>query len=341
MPLSRRDFLRQTLLAAAVLPAPLARRAFARTTHWGPEFSGNPILKGWYADPEARIFEGKYWIFPTYSAPYDQQVFLDAFSSPDLVHWTKHPRVLDVANVSWAKRAVWAPSIVRKDGWYYLFFGANDIQNDHQLGGMGVARARHPAGPFRDELGHPLIDKFHNGAQPIDPFVFTDVDGTHYLIYGGWRHCNIAKLNADFTGFVPFDDGTTFKEITPRGYVEGSWMFVKDGKYYFMWSEGAWTGPNYAVAYATGSSPLGPFERIGKILQQDPHVATGAGHHSVLHAPDSSRWYIVYHRRPLGDHDRNHRVVCIDLMKFDANGGILPVVLTTTGVERDVLAEMR
>ena len=93
---------------------------------------------------------------------------MDAFSSKDLVTWEKHPRVLDVADVSWAKRAVWAPSIVEKDGWYYLFFGANDIQNDQQIGGIGVARARRPDGPFKDYLGKPLIDKFHNGAQPID-----------------------------------------------------------------------------------------------------------------------------------------------------------------------------
>jgi beta-xylosidase len=61
---------------------------------------------------------GRYWVYPTYSAPYDQQTFLDAFSSRDLVTWTKHPRVLDTTNVSWARRAVWAPSVIRKDGWY-------------------------------------------------------------------------------------------------------------------------------------------------------------------------------------------------------------------------------
>jgi beta-xylosidase len=301
--------------------------------------SGNPILPGWYADPEAHVFGDEYWIYPTYSAPYGEQTFLDAFSSRDLTTWTKHPRILDTERVTWATRAVWAPSIVQgpssgpgMPGPYYLFFGANDIQNDRQVGGIGVARASRPDGPFTDHLGHPLVDKFHNGAQPIDPFVFKDTDGTFYLIYGGWRHCNIAKLNADFTGFVPFSDGTIFKEITPAGYVEGSFMFVKDGKYYFMWSEGGWTGPNYAVAYAIGSSPLGPFERAGRILQQDPTVATGAGHHSVLHAPGSNNWYIVYHRRPLGETDRNHRVVCIDLLKFDARGAILPVTITKDGV---------
>ena len=297
--------------------------------------SGNPIIEGWYADPEVRVFNQQYWIYPTYSAPYNEQLFMDAFSSTDLVTWVKHPRVLDKVNVKWATRAMWAPSIVERDGWYYLFFGANDIQNDQQVGGIGVARSRRPEGPFEDYLGKPLVDRFHNGAQPIDQYVFKDQDGTYYLIYGGWRHCNIARLNADFTGFVPFADGTTFKEITPNGYVEGAFMFVKDGKYYFMWSEGGWTGPNYAVAFAIGTSPHGPFERVAKILQQDPNVATGAGHHSILQAPRSGKWYIVYHRRPLGETDRNHRVVCIDELKFDEKGGILPVVITKEGVARD------
>jgi beta-xylosidase len=260
---------------------------------------------------------------------------MDAFSSKDLITWTKHARVLDTANVKWARRAVWAPSIIEKDGWYYLFFGANDIQNDQQTGGIGVARARTPAGPFKDYLGKPLIDRFHNGAQPIDQMVFRDPkDGAYYIVYGGWRHCNIARLNDDFTGFVPFLDGTVFKEITPAGYVEGAFMLPKDGRYYFMWSEGGWTGPNYAVAYAVGDSPFGPFERVGKILQQDSTVATGAGHHSVIRSP-SNRWYIVYHRRPLGETDRDHRVVSIDELRFDERGMILPVRITREGVPMD------
>ena len=296
-----------------------------------------PVFPGWYADPEAHVFAGEYWIYPTYSAPYDEQTFMDAFSSSDLVTWKKHPRILDVANVSWAKRAVWAPSVVEKDGWYYIFFGANDIQKDSETGGIGVARAKQPDGPFQDLLGHPLIDAFHNGAQPIDPFVFKDRDGAWYIVYGGWKHCNIARLKDDFTAIVPLADGTLYKEITPEGYVEGPYVLQKDGKYYFMWSEGGWTGPNYAVAYAIGSSPFGPFKRIGKILEQDPTVATGAGHHSVLRSPSSGKWYIVYHRRPLGERDANHRVVCIDEMRFDDKGLIVPVTITKEGVPRDPL----
>lgn len=302
------------------------------------ETSGNPLFKGWYADPEGIIFGKEYWIYPTFSAPYNKQVFFDAFSSPDLIHWTKHSTILDTARVKWAKRAMWAPSIIEKGGKYYLFFGANDIQSDKEKGGIGVAVANHPAGPFTDYLGKPLIDKFYNGAQPIDQFVYKD-GNNYYLIYGGWRHCNIAKLKNDFTGFVPFEDGSTFKEITPENYVEGPFMFKKNGKYYFMWSEGGWTGPNYSVAYAIADSPFGPFKRVGKILQQDPKVATGAGHHSVIHHEKDDAWYIVYHRRPLGETDGNARVTCMDQLFFDENGLIKPVIITNEGVEKRILGK--
>ena len=324
--------------------------------------AGNPVLPGWYADPEAVIFGDTYWIYPTYSAhfgPPDQsavfspaqckaregkiwapfliQTFINAFSSKDLVTWQKHPHVLDVKDVAWAAYAVWAPSIVRKDGRYFLFFGANDIKNDEQLGGIGVAVADNPAGPFVDYLGEPLVDRIHHGAQPIDQFAFRDADGQYYLIYGGWKHCNVAKLNSAFTSFVPFADGTVFKSITPENYVEGPFMFIRKGKYYLMWSEGNWTGPDYCVAYAIADSPLGPFQRIAKVLEQDPTIARGAGHHSVINIPQTDDWYIVYHRRPLTTKDPNHRETCIDRMEFDAEGRILPVKITTEGVERRLL----
>ena len=299
--------------------------------------SGNPVISGWYADPEGAIFEDKFYIYPTFSAPYEKQVFMDAFSSPDLIHWTKHPRIIDTAEVKWAHKAMWAPAIIKKKKEYFLFFAANDIQNNDQTGGIGVARSKKPEGPFTDHLGKPLIDKFHNGAQPIDQFVFKDKDGKYYMIYGGWRHCNIARLNEDFTGFVPFENGEIFKEITPEGYVEGPFMFIRNGKYYFMWSEGGWTGPNYKVAYAIADSPLGPFKRIGVVLEQDASVATGAGHHSLIKVPKNDEWYIVYHRRPLGETDANHRVVCIDKLNFDKKGNIRPVKITFEGVRERFL----
>ena len=239
--------------------------------------------------------------------------------------------MLDTSAVKWAKKAMWAPSIIHKDGKYYFFFGANDV-HEGEVGGIGVAVSDRPEGPYKDLLGKPLINEIVNGAQPIDQFVFRDDDGRYYMYYGGWGHCNVVRLNDDFTGLVPFEDGTVYKEVTPDKYVEGPFMFKKNGKYYFMWSEGGWTGPDYCVAYAIADSPFGPFNRIATILQQDSTIARGAGHHSVLHVPNTEDYYIVYHRRPLNDNTRDHRVTCIDRMTFDENGFINPVKMTFEGV---------
>ena len=301
------------------------------------KMSGNPLFPGWYADPEGIVYGNEYWIYPTYSAPYEEQVFMDAFSSKDLVNWTKHERIIDTAEVKWAEKAMWAPGVIEKEGKYYLFFAANDV-HEGEIGGIGVAVSDRPEGPFRDLLGKPLINEIVNGAQPIDQYIFKDADGTYYMYYGGWGHCNMVKLNDDFTGLVPFEDGTTYKEVTPEDYVEGPFMFIKDGKYYFMWSEGGWTGPDYRVAYAIADSPFGPFERVGTILEQDPDIATGAGHHSIIHHEGKDLWYIVYHRRPKGETDRNFRITCIERMYFNENGRIKPVKITREGVKKQRLS---
>lgn len=295
------------------------------------QMSGNPILEGWYADPEGILYGDTYWIYPTRSDLYENQYSLDCFSSPDLVNWTKHASILDTAEVKWAKIAMWAPAVLNKDGKYYIFFGANDV-HEGEIGGIGVAVSDRPEGPYKDLLGKPLINEIVNGAQPIDQYVFRDTDGTYYMYYGGWRHCNMVKLNDDFTGLVPFDDGEIYKEITPENYVEGPFMFMKNGKYYFMWSEGGWGRPDYKVAYAIADSPFGPFNRIATILEQDPEIGTSAGHNSVIQIPGTEDYYIIYHRRPIGDTARDHRATCIDKMTFDENGFINPVKMTYEGV---------
>jgi beta-xylosidase len=242
--------------------------------------------------------------------------------------------------VKWAKKAMWAPAIVQKDSLYYLFFSANDV-HPAEIGGIGVAVSKSPSGPFKDLLGKPLIGEIHNGAQPIDQYVFKSTDGEYYMIYGGWGHCNMVHLQRDFKRLLPMRGNEYYKEITPGGYVEGPLLFLRNNKYYLMWSEGGWTGPDYRVAYAISDSLTGPFKRIGTVLQQDPKIATGAGHHSLFHVPSTDEWYIVYHRRPLGETDANHRVLCIDRMYFAKEGHIQPVHITNEGVPANKLVQKK
>lgn len=291
---------------------------------------GNPCFPGTYADPEGIVYGDTVFIYPTRSLPFKEQTAMDCFSSTDLRHWTKHENIISTDEVKWAWGALWAPAVLEKDRRYYLFFGANDV-HEGETGGIGVAVSDRPEGPFKDMLGKPLINEIVNGAQPIDQFVFRDKDGSYYMYYGGWGHCNMVKLADDFKSIVPFPDGSLYKEVTPKDYTEGPFMLEKDGKYYFMWSEGDWTRDSYRVAYAIADSPFGPFERVGTILESDPEVGTGAGHHSMIQSPKTGRYYIVYHRHPLGATDGNDRVTCIDELLFDSDGRILPVKMTFTG----------
>ena len=298
------------ILTALILAGSIASCQSGKKADTQTQLTGNPIIEGWYADPEAIIYDDTYWIYPTSSNGAMKATYFDCFSSKDLVNWEKHACILDTATVSWASKALWAPAVLKKDNKYYFFFSANDIHQG-DVGGIGVAVSDRPEGPYKD---------------------FND-NGNYYMYYGGWGHCNIVRLKDDFTQIIPFEDGTMYKEVTPEHYVEGPFVFKKNNKYYFMWSEGGWTGPDYSVAYAISDSPFGPFERIGKILEQDPNIGTGAGHHSVIQIPGTEEYYIVYHRHPLNDKEGTHRNVCIDRMTFDENGFINPVKLTMEGVE--------
>ncbi|PGH17514.1 hypothetical protein AJ79_01114 [Helicocarpus griseus UAMH5409] len=295
------------------------------------QMSGNPVIDGWYADPEARVYEGAYYIYPTVSTVFENQTYYEAFTSPDLLTWENVGRILDFADIPWTtNRAAWAPSVGHKDGTYYLYFSAGDGV------GIGVASSPSPAGPFKDVLGEPLVAGTHFGAQAIDAMVFMDGEGPeggdgsgkNWLYWGGWGHAVVAELGDDMVSFK-----SEFLEITPdEEYVEGPWMLKRRGVYYFMYSVGGWTDGTYGVKYMIADSPTGPFRGPAKkILSGDPAVGTGAGHHSVFHVGDD--YYIAYHRRFPDDNERDHRVTCIDRMYFTADGEIEIVRITVEGVE--------
>lgn len=312
-----------------------------------PKTSGNPIFEGWYADPHAMIYGDTYWVYPTNSLAFHEQKSMDCFSSKDLINWTRHERIISTETISWAKEALWAPAALERDGKYYLIFGANNIPYGDPYGGIGIAVADNPAGPFSDHIGAPIISTIANNAQPIDQCLFVDDDGSTYMYYGGWGHCNVVKLSYDlksieefeYNGVVYNEGGSTdpevakFMEVTPRGYTEGSFIFKRNGKYYFMWSEGAFTNSSYNVAYAISDSPFGPFNRIGAAILRNETVGNGAGHHSVVNIPGTDEWYFFYHRRPSMDAGPNDRVCCVEKMTFNEDGTINPVAVTAEGVE--------
>ncbi len=289
----------------------------------------NPISNRWLADPEARFYEGKYYIYVTHSAPFCEQLNNSCLVSEDLKNWELIENIIEMADFPWAVGAVWAPTIIEKNGKYYYIFATNDVPHLSQNGGIEIAVSDSPCGPFRGYLGKPLINENINGAQPIDAHLFKDDDGTIYLYYGGWRHCNVAVMNDDMTGFVPFNNGEVFKEITPPDYVEGPCMMKRGGEYYFMWSAGSWRNGTYSVNYTKAKSPLGPFCDAVKILSSgDGKLANGPGHNGILHLPENDEYLMVYHRHNPEIVNDNARFLCIDKMQIDENGNILPIEMT-------------
>jgi beta-xylosidase len=288
----------------------------------------SPVLPGLTADPDVHYLDGQYWIYPTSDgyAGWSGTSF-KAYSSRDLVHWQDHGVILDLGpDVSWADKNAWAPAIAERDGKYYFYFCAEQQ--------IGVAVADSPAGPFKDALGKPLVAKGGSfSGQMIDPAVFTDDDGQSYLYWGN-GHAYVVPLNADMTSY----DATKVKDITTGDFREGSFVVKRKGTYYFMWSEDDTRSENYHVAYATGPSPLGPWTKRGTILSKNPEYGIlGTGHHSVVNAPGTDDWYIVYHRfalngpgKPGGD--GTHRETTIDRLRFAADGTIQPVVPTLGSV---------
>jgi beta-xylosidase len=238
--------------------------------------------------------------------------------------------------VSWASKNAWAPTISEKliDGKYKYFYYFAAAQK------IGVAVSDNPTGPFVDS-GKPLISekpKGVKGGQEIDPDVFTDpVTGKNYLYWGnGYLAC--AELNDDMVSIKE----NTIKVMTPdTTFREGTEIFYRNGKYYFLWSENDTRSEDYRVRYATSDSPTGilTIPENNLILAKDPELGIyGTGHNSVIQIPNSDKAYIIYHRfsRPngikMGNAAGYHREVCIDKLEFNADGSIKPVKPTLAGI---------
>lgn len=284
----------------------------------------SPVLPGYNADPNIVRFGDTYYLYATTDGyPGWSSTSFDAWSSKDLVHWTKHPTILDLGpGVTWADSRAWAPTIAEKNGKYYFYFCADAK--------IGVAVADSPTGPFTDVLGTPLIASNPNGGQAIDPAVFTDDDGQSYLYWGN-GNAYVVPLNADMVSF----DATKIKRITGlEGFREGLFMTKRAGTYHLTWSIDDTGSENYRVGYATATSPmLDGLVNRGVILEKDPSLGIlGPGHHSIVQVPGTDDWYIAYHRFGIPGGDGTHREVTIDRLRFNADGTIAKVAPTLGSV---------
>lgn len=288
----------------------------------------NPIVQGWYADPESRVYQDRLYLYVTKSLPFEKQTNLDLIVSDDLEHFRIVPDILETETYAGAYYATWAPSVVEKNGKYYIIFAANTIHHDGEPGGLYIGVSDTPEGKFRNVFsdGRPFLNRFYNGAQPIDAHFYKEDDQV-YLYYGGWGHLNVGKLNETMDAFVPFEMNGERKpvlEITPQDYVEAPCVLRRGETYILMYSSGGWVNGTYCVKTAVSDSPIGPFVYRRDVLRAS-EIADGPGHNSEF--AFRGKQYVSYHRRYIGDNDPHHRVLCIDEMTVTDNG-IEPITMT-------------
>ena len=289
----------------------------------------NPISENWYADPESRVYDGKVYIYVTNSQAFDNQKNLDLVVTEDLENFEIHRDILDMSTFVGAVRAIWAPSVVEKDGKYYLIFAANDIHSEDEIGGLYLGVCDTPLGPFQNiyEDGRPFINAIYNGAQPIDAHFFKDDDGQIYLYYGGWDHMLVGRMHRNMKSLEkmpePCFDGV-LRELTPKDYKEAPYVMKINGMYHLMYSAGRWEDSTYRVKVAVSDAPCSEFVHYGDVLDGN-EFAAAPGHNSAFYF--KGQHYIAYHRRHPAEEDYNNRVLCIDKMEIK-DGRIQPITMT-------------
>lgn len=289
----------------------------------------NPVVEGWYADPESRVYDDVVYMYVTKSLPFEEQLNLDLVTTSDLENFEIHHDILDMSTYKGAYKAIWAPTIIDKDGKYYLIFAANDIHSESEVGGLYIGVCDSPLGPFKNvfEDGRPLINEIINNAQPIDAHLYKDDDGTIYLYYGGWKHMMVCIMNDTMDGFKPMNEPCEkgwVREITPKDYVEAPYVMKIDGEYHLMYSSGGWTNGTYCVKAGKTADPTTEFVYYGDILKA-AEIADGPGHNSAFYF--KGKHYVAYHRRTVGDLNKHHRKLCIDELKI-VDGKLTPVEMT-------------
>ena len=284
----------------------------------------NPIIRNQFsADPTARVFNDKVYLYPSHDipTPTDKNLRKDwfcmedyhVFSSENLTDWTDHGVIVTQTKVPWLTKTnynMWAPDCVFKNGKYYFYFPVD--------GKIGIATAFKPEGPYT------VLDKPVTGIGGIDPCVLLDKDGSAYIFTARGR-ISVAKLK---NNMIEVDgDVQTIANLPTKGLIEGPFAFQFNGKYYLTYPHVE--NKIERLEYSMSDSPMGPYKPVGIIMDES---ASGCwtNHQSIVQYKD--QWYLFYHDKDYSPKFDKNRSVRIDSLFFNTDGTIQKVKPTLRGV---------
>ena len=295
----------------------------------GTLWAQNPIIHDQFtADPTARVFNNKVYLFPSHDIPALASQRQDwfcmedyhVFSSENLTDWTDHGVILSQENVPWGKPdgySMWAPDCVFKNGKYYFYYP--NAPKEGRGFAIGVAIANRPEGPYTPEK------ESIKGVGDIDPCVLIDDDGTAYLYWSGMG-IRGGQLKENMT---ELRDSSRIMEGLPDGFKEGPFAFKRDGRYYITFPWVRKEKGTETLAYAMSDSPLGPWQFKGIFMAEHDNKCW-TNHHSFLEY--KGQWYLFYHRNHYSPGMDKRRSACIEKVSFNADGTIPEVKQTLRGV---------
>ncbi len=296
----------------------------------------NPIVRNQFsADPTARVFNGKVYVFPSHDipTPKDQKQLrkdwfcmadYHVFSSENLTDWTDHGTIVSQNKVAWVDStsySMWAPDCIERNGKYYFYFPANKNiagTNGRKGFGIGVAVADKPEGPYIPQA-EPI-----KGVNGIDPNVLIDKDGQAYL-YWSMGNLFVAKLKENMLELD--SEPLAIPDLPQKGLKEGPYTFERNGIYYL-------TFPHVEnkierLEYAIGDNPMGPFKMTGVIMDESPENCW-TNHLSIVQY--NNQWYLFYHHNDYSPKFDKNRSIRVDSLFFDTDGKIQKVIPTFRGV---------
>jgi len=291
----------------------------------------NPLIMDQFtADPTARVFEGKIYVYPSHDIIASSgkghvgwfcMEDYHVFSSENLTDWQDHGVIVSQNTVSWVASnsySMWAPDCIYKNGKYYFYFPAPAKDTTYGRGfSIGVAVSDKPYGHFI-----PQSEPIKN-VHGIDPNIFIDRDGQAYLYWAG-RGMFVAKLKENM---LEIADKPQAIEGLPKGFKEGPFLFERKGIYYFTFPFVIDT--TESLAYCTSDNPMGPFKYGGVMMDKSP-TGCWTNHQSVVEY--KGQWYLFYHHNDLSPEFDKARSIRADSLFFNEDGTIKKVIPTLRGI---------
>jgi len=282
----------------------------------------SPVYDGDFPDPFVLPVGGGYYAYGTQTGNLNVQVM----ESPDLARWEHRGDALPKLPGWAAPGRTWAPALLVRDGSPVLYYAVHHEAAGRQC--ISVATADDPAGPFVDRSAGPLIFQAERGGS-IDPSPFVDTDGTAYLL---WKSDdNAAGYTPSLWGAPLEADGHSLAgepvELLRAGaawekpLVEAPSLVRVGDLYVLFYSGGWWESDNYAIGYATGAGPLGPFERAtdtGPWLASGPGMAGPGG--AEVFTDAAGDWRIAFHAwtpPQVGYEDGGVRSLWVERLRFE------------------------